>query len=319
MNQTSGVCSKLLGMRLADVLAGGPGRGCHGPNCGRPPNRGIEKAAFPLTPVQKTMESRFRAAVSRDPEGMKAKYRAKFGNVLSADNAKELSLDYERNRTDGAPAVHEPASWLVKQLYAEELAKPAPPGKENKVLFTAGGAGAGKTSAIGQIGHVSSLNDKAQIIYDGTLRPASKAVRVVQQALDAGKEAHVVFCYRHPEEAFRDGILGRASRQEAEIGSGRTVPLSEFAIQHASVLDSMKVLAEKYKNDPRVSLTVIDNSRGRGKAQMVDLKDIPKSPEAADLHRELLGVLDQELKAGRISKRIYHATKGPGAAKEVGM
>jgi hypothetical protein len=306
-------------MRLADILAGGPGSGCHGPNCGRPPKNSIPLADFALTPAQKVMETRFRAQIARDPAGMKARYRAEFGNVISADSAKELSADYRKNRYDGAAAVHTPASWLSKELFAEDLQKPAPPGKENMVLFTAGGPGAGKTSAISQVGSLSALAGKAQIVFDGTMRPASKAIKLVEQTLRAGKTAQVVFTYRDPEEALTDGVLGRSKRQAAELGTGRTVPLREFAAQHASVLDSMKGLEAHFKNDPRVTIVAVNNSLGRGKAQKIELADVPRSLPADELHDKLRGVLDREYAKGNISSRLYRATMGASAAQEVGM
>ncbi len=302
------------------MYAGGPGSGCRGPNCGRPPGRvsTIQKSEFPLTRAQHLVETRFRAQVVRDPEAMKAEYRRRFGNVLNADNAKELSKDYQRNRTDGAAAVHEPASWLMKKMYAEELAKPAPAGKDNTVFFTAGGAGAGKTSAVETNPEINREQSRAQIVYDGTLRPAKSALAKIQQALDAGKRAQIVFTYRDPVAAFEKGVLGRADRQEKALGSGRTVMLDEFAAQHSSIQDSMRSVYEKYKDDPRVELKVLHNGEDRTVREM-GLHDLPPAPDKAELRAKLLNVLEKAKASGAISPRIYQATKGAGATKEIGM
>lgn len=310
-------------MRLADILqAGGPGSGCRGPNCGRPPGgvSRIPRSQFPLSKTQQGMESRFRFQVGKDPEAAKAEYKRRFGNILNADNAKELSAEYEHNKSAGAPAVHETASWLVKQMFAEELAKNAPPGKDNTVVFTAGGAGAGKTTAVSSLPGVQAIQDRAQIVYDGTLRPSIKAVQRIDQALAAGKHVEIAYVHRDPESSFRQGVLGRASRQEEQTGSGRTVPLDEFAHQHSSIQDSMRQVAEKYANDPRVKLSVIDNSRGKGKTELSTLDALPKNSSFADLKPWLQKILEDEHNAGRISDTIYRATKGHGGDKgEVGM
>lgn len=78
-----------------DVTAGGPGSGCRGPNCGRPKSgvASIPKATYHLSPKDRAIETRFRKKISANPERMMLEYRARFGNVLNADNAKELSDD----------------------------------------------------------------------------------------------------------------------------------------------------------------------------------------------------------------------------------
>ncbi len=315
-------------MRLADIaafrmsiIAGGPGSGCHGPNCGRPSKgvNAVPKSEFPLTGKQKLMEGRFRRQIGSDMEGAKHEYRSRFGNVLNADNAKELSPDYMKDRSYGAAATHEPASFLVKEMYKEELAKPAPMGKENTVVFTAGGAGAGKTTAIEGSPMAKAMMDHAQLVYDGTLRPASSAIKKIDQALAAGKQATVLFVHRDPVESFQNGVLKRADRQEKQYGSGRTVMLDEFAAQHSSIQHSMKDVQDRYKDNPNFHMHVIDNSRGPGNSKMANLEDLPKSMGRDELRTKLKGVLDEAYKNGNISRSIYKATLGSGAGKEVGM
>lgn len=279
----------------------------------------IPKSEFPLNSKQRTVEQRFDKQIESDPNGMMQEYRARFGNVLNADNAKELSTDYLKDRSDNAVAVHEGASTLVKWMYADELAKPAPKGKENMVLFTAGGAGAGKTTAIEGSETARAAMGRAQIVYDGTLRPSSSAQKKVEEALTAGKQAVVLYVYRDPVEAFENGVLKRAILQEQEYGSGRTVPIGEFAAQHASVGKSMSGLNEKYKDNPNFHLGVLDNSHGAGGAKQANLEDLPKPLSEEELRGKLEKVLHAAYKDGRISRKIYEATIGGHAKGEVGM
>ncbi len=176
-------------LKTKGITAGGPGSGCRGPNCGRPKSAvsQIPKADYHLSPKERAIETRFRRKIAADPKRMMMEYRANFGNVLNADNAKELSDDFKKDRTKSA-AVHEPASWLIKQLWKEDLADKS----KHTVFFTAGGAGAGKTTAINQVAP-GTFSAKGDIIFDGTMRPAASAEKKVQQALDAGKAVAILY------------------------------------------------------------------------------------------------------------------------------
>jgi Zeta toxin len=307
------------GPEAGQFTSKGGGGGSSSGAANKPARPNIPKSEFPLTPKQQKAEQRFKNQVEANPEKYISKYKEKFGNVLNADNAKELSEDYNKDRSGGAAAVHETASWLVKQMYERELAKPAPKGKENLVVFTAGGAGSGKTTALEGTPNAKATMDQAQLVYDGTLRPAPKAAVKIDQALKAGKEAVVLYVYRDPVDAFVNGVLKRAARQEQEFGSGRTVPIGEFVAQHASVSKSMEELNAKYKDNPGFYLSVIDNSKGQGNAVPSTLEDLPPAPDAKELEGRLIGALNTAYEQGKISHKIYAATLGGGAKGEVGM
>lgn len=273
----------------------------------------IPKADYHLSPKDRAIETRFRAKIAADPKRAMLEYRAQFGNELNADKAKELSDDYAKDRTK-ASAVHEPASWLVKQLFAEDLADPT----KRSVFFTAGGAGAGKTTAINQ-GSGTTFSKK-DIVYDGTLRPASSAEKKIQQALDAGKIVAVWYVHRGVEDAFVDGVLPRAMKPESQ-GGGRTVRIDEIAKQYTSVLDSMKTLQAKFGSNPNFELSVVDNSRGAGRAIVSSLDKLTpeiRTPTAVTM--ALKQRLDEAYKNGTVSRKIYKATLGPyTGTEEIGM
>jgi hypothetical protein len=104
----------------------------------------IPVSQIPLTPDQDRVELKARRYLMNDLEGAKARYKQLYGNVLDADKAKELFPEYRANRREYAAAVHEPSSFLIKQIAKDELAKEAPPGKHNEVVQMSGGAGVGK-------------------------------------------------------------------------------------------------------------------------------------------------------------------------------
>ena len=119
--------------------------------------------------------------------------------------------------------------------------------------------------------------------------------------------------YREPVESFVGGALPRAERM------GRTIPLEAFLRTH---LDAPKVLlqvAEKYKSDSRVAIAVIDNSRGRGKAAISDLKfvrNVVAKYTPQELRARLLRALEDAYEKGKrgekggLSEAVYRGFKG---------
>jgi hypothetical protein len=168
------------------------------------------------------------------------------GKVLNTDIARELSPDYLKDRTQSA-AVHEPASAFVKRLYAEKLAQLK---AGDEVMFTSGGTGAGKTSAITGVSDIAQMRHDAAIVYDTNMNTLHSAVQKVDQALAAGATVNIVHVQRDAVDALVHGALPRAMRQEREFGTGRTVPLSEHARTHRGAAEVIQQLAEKYKDNP---------------------------------------------------------------------
>jgi len=241
--------------------------------------------------------------IDRAPEEALAEYsRLKDtdgGRILNTDEARELSPEYRADRTRSA-AVHEPASAFVKRIYAEKLAKPTPDGYDPVVLFTAGGTGAGKSTALRVMGDAAS---RAEIIYDTNMNTVPSAVQKVEQALAAGRDVRIAYVYRDPVDALVGGALPRATRM------GRTVPIREHARTHAGAAETMRELAKRYAGDPRVSILAIDNSRGRDGVRAAELADLPLV-EYNGLERSLQNALQEEFDQGRISREIYRGTAG---------
>jgi hypothetical protein len=268
--------------------------------------------------------ARFAADLESDHAGAVERYNgledSAGGKILNVDVARELSPDYLEDRTRSA-AVHEPASAFIKRLYAEKLAEAPKAGEDPLVVFSAGGTGAGKTSGLAAMG---GLAQRAQIIYDTNMNRLESAVQKIEQALAAGKQVRIVYTFRDPIEALTGGALPRAMRQEAKFGSGRTVPLSEHLATHEGSRQTMDELASRYAGDQRVQIAAIDNSLGKGGAELVPLEQIPKaSPEAYNrLREEAAQALRAEREAGRISEAVYRGfaadrrAAGPGIRGE---
>src|SRR6185503_17559787 len=79
-----------------------------------------------LSATDRAVEARFAKQLEADVPAAIEEYAklpgADNGKILNTDLARELSPDYRADRTRSA-AVHEPASWLVKEMYAQKLAE----------------------------------------------------------------------------------------------------------------------------------------------------------------------------------------------------
>lgn len=269
-----------------------------------------------LTLQQLGIESRFAARLATIGVDAAAQEYAAIGDsldgkVMNTDIARELSPDYLADRTQSA-AVHEPASWIIKQLYARKLAEPLKAGESPIVFFTAGGTGAGKTTGIANIPVAAKLAAEAHIIYDANMNTLESTKGKIQQAVDAGLEPSIVLVYRDPVDALVNGALKRAMRQAEEFGSGRTVPLPEHVKTHIGAVATIKQLAA---DRPGWQILAIDNSRGKDNSAIVALAKIPdhdynqieKAAEAA-----LRGAYEQ----GKITAEIYRGF-AEGTAIEV--
>ena len=289
-----------------------------------PGKLGIAKANS-LTAEQRVVEARFAAYLEANTDAAIARYREKFANEINADNARELSSDYAPGgmeaedgatnaaRTRWGEAVHEPASALVKEIYRRALAKDTPADRRNQVVFTAGGAGVGKTSSIRKLAELSSVVDAAEIVYDTTLTTYRSAVERINQALVAGRMVSIVFVYRDPIVSLVNGVLPRAQI------NGRTVPLEVFLSTHLGAVETILKIAVTFKNDPRVAVAIIDNREGTASAKPADLAFVQSMAHRytrEDLKAKLSRVLEEAYEKGKrvgkggITEAIYQAIKG---------
>ena len=258
-----------------------------------------------LTPEQHEVEERFAKQIKQDPQAAINEYREKFGNVVNPDNAKELSIDYRADRASNAAAVHEPSSWLAKQVYSQILKEPVPEGKLNTVLFMMGGPGAGKSTAVENATALTSVVKQANAIVDGTFSKPEAAIPRVDQAIAAGRSAVIVYVHRDPTEAFENGVLTRASKP-----AGRATPIDYAAAASVGVRESLGKLLEHYKGNGRVAFVGIDNSKGVHRAEVVPVDELPKVTKTADgLKKEFGAILEKKYAEGNVSQKVYLAVR----------
>jgi hypothetical protein len=193
-------------------------------------------------------------------------YGAPQSNIVSGDSAK---FAIPGMSVDKSGIYHEPASALAKAKLDMLLKDPAT--KDKPVLLMAGGAGAGKTSALKSVlaksGH--SLNDFAAVV-DTNSNKLDSAARNIDKAVASGRKVQVQFVYRDPYDAFVNGVMPRAQK------IGRIVPNAAVADTHFGSRNVIQQLAKKYASNPNVEVRAIDNSGPRGTAKLVDVANLPK-------------------------------------------
>jgi hypothetical protein len=260
-----------------------------------------------LSELDRQIETRFADKIAKDYPAAVAEYNALRyslgGKVLNVDIARELSPDYATSKESRAllsPAVHEPASFFIKQLYADRLAE-MPPG--STVMFTSGGTGAGKSSAIEQVPVAAQAMNDAHLVYDTNMNGLKSAQQKIEQALAAGAKVDIWHVQRDPVDALVNGALPRAKR------IGRTAPLEAHEATHVGAAETIVKLAEIYKDDPRVTIHVLDNTRGKGNAAETGIEFV-KGFDYNNLRERLISALQKEYQDGRINDAIYRGTLG---------
>lgn len=265
-----------------------------------------------MRPEEQEVERRATDAVHENRQALAQAYRAKFGHEISTDNAREIvSPEYaasRENRTRFSEATQKPAGALADYRYNEALLNPDPE-KPPVVLMTAGGTGAGKTTALTNVPELSDV----QLVYDSNLGSKRSSVQKIEAAKAAGNHVRVVFVHRDPVEALTCGVLPRA------MSEGRVVGLDAHARMYRDAAENFAYLMRKYSEDSMVSFTAFDNSRGpRGMGMMPLEKAAHIRYSTGDLRPALLTALENEYAAGRISETVYRATLGSSSAEAAG-
>jgi hypothetical protein len=161
-----------------------------------------------LSPDAQAVEARIIEQVSKELDALVGQYRQRFGVVVGTDLARELFGEYTaslQSRLDFALAVQRSASHVADEVFGRILSAPV----FGDALFTAGGTGAGKTTAIRTSSQTRSLISEAAIVYDSNFNSLASARAKVTMALEAGLRAIVILTIR-PKNALR-GFSKRTS------------------------------------------------------------------------------------------------------------
>lgn len=162
-------------------------------------------------------------------------YISRFGNVVNTDNVKLMfsGKGYDPSSEESVRAFHPEAAKLTGKVFDYMLEK-AKVG--DKVMFMGGGNGSGKST-------VAVSLDKYAFVMDSTMAGYESSRNGIQKALDKNLDVTVLFVYRNPIDAWKNGVL-----QRVENG-GHITPASVFANAHVAAKANFEKLAEEYKSN----------------------------------------------------------------------
>ncbi len=172
-----------------------------------------------LTPEEQDVEPRAFDNLKNNLPALAKDYERKFGNEVSTDNAREIvSPEYAASkeaRTRWSAATQRPAGALADYLFEQAL-QHVDPDKPRVVAMTAGGTGAGKTTAVS----LSRALTDVQFVYDSNLSSRESSVQKIEAAKSAGNQVEILFVHRDPVEALTGGVLPRGHEGRASCTAG---------------------------------------------------------------------------------------------------
>lgn len=252
-----------------------------------------------LSKEEQDVENRFRSDLEENYEERKKDYIAKHGLVFDTDRAREFSEDYRQSPELLAGATQNAARDFVGKMYKEELQKPAPEGKSNVVMFTAGGPGAGKSSSLRQ------LDTNQHITVDTTMSDFEWGVKDINEALDAGKDVVIAYTFRDPFQAFTDQKGGVIHRSKT---IGRTVPSDVSVDITKNSLEAIKKLSEHFKDNKRVKFQYFNNDATKGDSKQITLEDVKEIKlDTEKSKKEIKNELDKQYREGGLEGGKYSA------------
>ncbi len=174
-----------------------------------------------LSADESEVEERFAAAVRENLKEIIAEYYARFGNVIDTDRAREFSKDYcasKESRTRFSRVSYTPAKVVADEIYRRQI-EGGFEGGSGRILFTSGGTGVGKSTALEMLRNEADSDQKYDILVDGTLSDYQAARSKIYKALSLGHEVAIVHVHREFAETAKM-VIKRA------IDMGRAVSLA---------------------------------------------------------------------------------------------
>lgn len=257
-----------------------------------------------LSPEAQVVQERVIREVERRLDDLVGLYRQRFGVVVGTDLARELFPDYTatlESRLKFAMAVQRSAARTADEVFNRIVSGT----RIGDALFTAGGTGAGKTTAIRTSTQTEGLIASAAVIYDSNFNSFGSAKAKVELALRAGLRVVVIFVHRHPVEAYLEGVLPRA------LVEGRTVSIEGHLRMHRDALKTFSRVQRRFAEDSLAAFLVLNNTGHEAEAFSTDiayLKSVQYPQE--ELFNAIKEGLDNAYREGKISEALYAASCG---------
>ncbi len=246
-----------------------------------------------LTEKERAVETKFYNAIRANKKGLMDSYKKVYGNVIDPDLVKTLSRDFVADR-DLVGAVHEPSSYLAKELYADALNAKRIANDKSATLFTAGGSGSGKSATMPLAAETLGIK-KDGLVYDSVLGSFESARIKIDQALETTK-GNVAIVYTNTP--IKNALAFNATRP-------RAVDINTLIRAHTGASKTIKELAGFYANNPRVQLQVINNGGTPKSVALGSINDVPVY-DAGKLKNLLMAKAKDLLDAGTIDNDRFN-------------
>lgn len=235
---------------------------------------------------------------SENPVQLQNEYIDTNGKIVNTDEARKLFADVGYNGINSV-AVHEASSALAKNVF-EDLIKTK---GLNDTLAYAGGSGSGKTSAASGLLQ-KDITDAAAVL-DGNMSSMKSADYFIKTSIKNNKYPKIVYVYRDPMFAWKEGVIKRMLTNPDE--GGRVVPLSVFLDNTVGSYNTIKQLLNDSSLGIKYDVKLIDNSAGVGKQKLLDREKFDKISIPSDLKSKLLAQTKKLYEEGTINKEQYEA------------
>lgn len=248
-------------------------------------------------PAFKNEKEMFLQQYDTQKEKLLKDYLKTNGNVVNTDLARKQFDGYNGINAD---AVH-PAAQNVA---LDALAKLIKDGTNNYIAMLGGGPGAGKTTSIGKV--LPSVADSADAIIDSNMASYKSASARLDEYLGQNKSVSLTYVYRDPVDAWVNGVINRMLNDPEEMG--RVVPISKYIQLTIGSYDTYKAILEKGTDlQPNVQVTLIDNSRGYGNAEIMSKDKFNSISFPSDLKETLLRKTKDLFDKGILTQEQYDA------------
>lgn len=229
-------------------------------------------------------------------------YEKANGRIVDADRIKEffpMFAESESSRVKWASAVYAPAAKLADYLYEFFLNR-----EESRlaVVLLAGGPGSGKSTFSSQP-EIEKLLAEAAVTMDGTLSDTDRAIRLIENALSAGKDVVVFYIHSDFDRAIQ-GVIDRSISPT----SLRVVPLSVVANKHFGAVKTLEAISHHFAD---VENFIVRVAIFRGLDEPFDAGTIEdvlnEAPSAVDpLIQKSYSILDARYKTDQVSEAAGH-------------
>jgi len=244
-----------------------------------------------LTEAQRAVENGFYTEILKNTPKLIADYKAKFKNKIDPDDVKRLDPNFDKDSSLAA-AVHEPSSYLSKVIWNQALKEKKEKGDTSPVLFTAGGSGSGKSEA-GELAKAIIGAEEDPLTFDSVLGNFDKSTKKIDEALQA-QDGKIDIVYTNAPLEL--AVLLNMKRS-------RTVKLDTQIEAHFAASENIRKLAEHYKNNDRVKITVVNNTGDPPDLAEGSLADVPTYSDREGIRKKLVAHAEHLVKNNLIKDK----------------